>query len=107
MGVGGAPAPAAGAARWYRRTSKVADDEEGVVLGKIRQRSAGKFIVTLDSGIEVTATRAGRMRSQGRQLLPGQRVQLLFDLEADFEEQTPKIVGLVAGAELDAAEEGA
>ncbi|KAG8468010.1 hypothetical protein KFE25_007062 [Diacronema lutheri] len=99
--------PSIGATRSYRKASKLAEDDEGVVIGKIRHRSAGKFIVTLDSGHEVTATRAGRMRSEGRKLLPGQRVQVLFDLEAEFDEQTPKIVGLVGAegrAEPDAAE---
>lgn len=74
--------------------ARLADDEEGVVIGTIKQRNSGKFVVTLTNGDEVVATRAGRMRSEARKLQPGQRVQVLFDLESDFDEQTPKIVGL-------------
>jgi translation initiation factor IF-1 len=73
---------------------RLADDEDGVVIGTIKQRNSGKFVVTLTNGEEVIATRAGRMRSEARKLQPGQRVQILFDLESDFDEQTPKIVGL-------------
>jgi translation initiation factor IF-1 len=93
-------APIAGA-RWYGKSSaSISDDEDGVVVGTIRQRNAGKFVVMLNSGHEVTATRAGRMRSRARRLQPGTRVQVLFNLEADFDEQMPKIVGLATEAEL-------
>ena len=95
------------AARCFRNKAtgaRLADDEEGVVIGTIKQRNSGKFVVTLTNGEEVVATRAGRMRSEARKLQPGQRVQILFDLEADFDEQTPKIVGLAGGKSEEASE---
>lgn len=94
------PMAQAFAARSFRNKAtgaRLADDEEGVVIGTIKQRNSGKFVVTLTNGDEVVATRAGRMRAEARKLQPGQRVQILFDLESDFDEQTPKIVGLAGG----------
>lgn len=106
LGAGSTPPPRI--ARCFRNKAtgaRLADDEEGVVIGTIKQRNSGKFVVTLTNGDEVVATRAGRMRSEARKLQPGQRVQVLFDLEADFDEQTPKIVGLAnAGKAEEAAE---
>ncbi|KAJ1626181.1 hypothetical protein T492DRAFT_878924 [Pavlovales sp. CCMP2436] len=98
--------PTVDGTRGYRRIAKVLDTgEEGLVEGTISKRSAGKFVITLDNGHEVNATRAGRMKAEGRKLTPGRRVQVLFDLEVDFDEQTPKIVALLTETRDSAEEE--
>lgn len=83
----------------YAQPKPIDDSTEGVVAGMIVQRNSGKYTIRLDGGHELTATRAGRMRSLSRKLRPGQRVYLQFDLDTDFDEQTPKIVSLAAEAD--------
>lgn len=62
------------------------------VVGVIQARHSGTFVVKLDSGREVKAGSAGKLKSVRRHLQPGSRVRLAFDPDVGLEEQRPKIV---------------